>query len=313
MNRIFLSALAVGAIAATVQLFSVSEAVLTQQSYPLVCRGGGSLVIGVAPVERNIGFTFVRGTKPAGAAGDGLAPGECSWADRGMYSTEPDRISQHFEGSSDSLNTAASVAAENRWYEELHSADNFWTFMVFNNGRGELIATSARPNEGNTHGPLLTIPIPRTGEGPVRPGRQVENPILAQAELSQIQSINPSCTSAEIASLQIRTTAGSTFSAYSSCFPYLCDTASKTCATGCGGGKGCAPGMDCVGDKCVFPRTFCSNGHTSINSSGARNDCGNYGCDSVTGLCRTVCTSSDQCNSAVSALCDIPAKSCVNP
>jgi hypothetical protein len=230
-----------------------------------------------------------------------------------MYSIEPDRVSQHVEEGSESLDAGGKLAPENGWFEELHSADNSWTFMVTNNGRGQLIATSARPNEGNTRSPLQRRPVPRTGEGPARPGRQVETPILAQVELSHIQSINPSCTSADIASLQIRTTAGATFSSYSSCFPYLCDTASKTCATGCGGGKGCAPGMDCLSGRCVFPRTLCSDSHTSKNSSGAKNDCGNYGCDSVTGLCRTVCTSSDQCNSAVSALCDIPAKSCVNP
>src|SRR5947208_4199031 len=104
---------------ASLQLRSVSEAARTLEDYPLVCRGGGSLVTGIAPGERNIGFTFVRGTKPAGVTGEGLAPGECSWADRGMYSTEPDKISQHFEGNSESLDAAANVAPENRWYEEL--------------------------------------------------------------------------------------------------------------------------------------------------------------------------------------------------
>ncbi|PYI90148.1 MAG: hypothetical protein DME97_18310, partial [Verrucomicrobia bacterium] len=78
MKRIFLSALTISTVAATFQLFSGSNAATTQQSYPLVCRGGGGLVTGIAPGERNIGFTFVRGTKPAG---EGLAPGECSWAD----------------------------------------------------------------------------------------------------------------------------------------------------------------------------------------------------------------------------------------
>jgi len=87
MKRILLSALAVGTLVATFQLFSGSKAAPPQQTYPLVCRGGGSLVTGLAPGERNIGFTFVRGTKPAG---EGLAPGECSWTDRGMYSSEPD-------------------------------------------------------------------------------------------------------------------------------------------------------------------------------------------------------------------------------
>ena len=309
MKRIFLSALTISTVAATFQLFSGSNAATTQQSYPLVCRGGGGLVTGIAPGERNIGFTFVRGTKPAGK---GLAPGECSWADRGMYSSEPDKVSQHLKEGSESPNAGANLAPENRWYEELHSADKYWTFMVSNNGKGQLIATSARPN-GETIQIPLRIPIGDPAQEPARTGRQVENPNLAQLELSQIQSIGPVCTNADIASLQIRTTAGVTFSSHSSCFPYVCDTASRTCATGCGGGKGCAPGMDCVGGRCIFPRTFCSDGHTSTNSSGAKNDCGNYGCDSVTGLCRTVCTSSDHCNSAVSALCDIPAKSCVNP
>lgn len=161
--------------------------------------------------------------------------------------------------------------------------------------------------------PLQRRPIAQPTQEPTRPTRQVENPILAQLELSQIQSIRPSCTSADIASLQIRTTAGVVFWSHSSCFPYLCDTDAKTCATGCGDGRGCAPGMDCVGGRCVFPRAFCSDNHTSMNSGGAKNDCNTYGCDAVTGLCRTVCTSSDQCNSSVSALCDVPTKSCVIP
>jgi hypothetical protein len=154
-------------------------------------------------------------------------------------------------------------------------------------------------------------PIVQPTREPARPTQQVENQNLEQLKLAQVQSIRLACTNADIASLQIRTTAGNTFWSYASCFPYTCDADTKTCATGCRDGKGCAPGMDCVGGRCVFPRTFCSDSHTSMNTSGAKNDCNTSGCDSVTGLCRTVCTSSDQCNSSVSALCDIPAKSCV--
>src|SRR5213080_5523635 len=112
MKRIFLSVLAIGTLVATFQLFSGSNAATTQQNYPLVCRGGGGLVTGIAPGERNIGFTFVRGTKPAG---EGLAPGECSWKDRGMYPNEPDRVSQHVEESSGSLKVGGTLAPENRW------------------------------------------------------------------------------------------------------------------------------------------------------------------------------------------------------
>ena len=142
MKRIFISALiGVGIVAAIFQISSGSKASRTPENYPLVCRGGGSLVIGMAPGERNIGFVFTRGTKPAGA---GLAPGECSWKDRGMYPNEPDRVSQHVEEGSESLKVGGKLAPENRWFEELHSSDKQWTFMVSNNRRGQLIATSAR-------------------------------------------------------------------------------------------------------------------------------------------------------------------------
>jgi hypothetical protein len=110
-------------------------------SYPLVCRGGPSLEIVIWPDSRNIGFKFVRGTKPAG---EGLAPGECSWIDRRMNAGEPSRLSQNVEDL-DSLK-AGTLAPENRWYEELHSSDKYWTFMVYNKWR-QLNVTSARPKE----------------------------------------------------------------------------------------------------------------------------------------------------------------------
>src|SRR5437016_5077588 len=156
MKKILLSLLiGIGILAAIFQISSGSEAARTPEDYPLVCRGGGSLVIGIAPGERNIGFTFVRGTKPAG---EGLAPGECSWIDRGMYPNEPDRVSQHVEESSDSLRVGGTLAPENRWYEELHSSDKYWTFMVSNNGKGQLIATSARPNKEMYVSPTAGVP-----------------------------------------------------------------------------------------------------------------------------------------------------------
>src|SRR5882672_1007114 len=107
MKKIFLSAvISAGMVAAILQILSVSAAARTPDDYPLVCGGGGSLVIGTAPGEGNIGFRFTRGTKPAG---EGLAPGECSWNDRGMYPNEPDRVSQHVEGGSDSLKVGGTL------------------------------------------------------------------------------------------------------------------------------------------------------------------------------------------------------------
>ncbi|MEO8435669.1 MAG: C1 family peptidase [Pyrinomonadaceae bacterium] len=156
MKRIFLSALiGVGMVVLILPPFSGGSAAGTPEDYPLVCRGGESLVIGIAPGERNIGFVFTRGTKPAG---EGLGPGECSWKDRGMYPAEPDRLSQHVEEGSDSLKVGGTLAPENRWYEELHSQNKYWTFMVSNNGRGHLIATSARPNPIMGVSPTARLP-----------------------------------------------------------------------------------------------------------------------------------------------------------
>src|SRR2546421_2580706 len=156
MKTIFLSLLiGVGMMALIFSLFSGSNAARTPEDYPLVCRGGGSLVIGIAPGERDIGFTFVRGTKPAS---EGLAPGECSWKDRGMYPNEPDRVSQHIAEGSERLKVGGTLAPENRWYEELHSSDKYWTFMVSNNGKGQLIATSARPNKAMDVSPIAGVP-----------------------------------------------------------------------------------------------------------------------------------------------------------
>jgi hypothetical protein len=115
-----------------------SDLEVRPRSYPLVCRGGPSLEIVIWPDSRNIGFKFVKGTKPAG---EGLDPGECSWIDRGMNAGEPSRLSQYVEDL-DSLK-AGTLAPENRWYEELHSSDKYWTFMVYNKSR-QLNVTSAR-------------------------------------------------------------------------------------------------------------------------------------------------------------------------
>ena len=124
------------------------------RSYPLICRGGPGVVMDVVPALRTIGFQFMRGTKPAG---EGLAAGECSWKDRGMHADEPQRLSQYVENL-ESLKSGGTLAPENRWYEELRSPDKYWTFMVSNNGHGQLIATSARPNNKKEVSPTARVP-----------------------------------------------------------------------------------------------------------------------------------------------------------
>src|SRR5882762_998396 len=125
VKRIFLSALiGVAIVGAIFQVLSGSEAARMQESYPLVCRGGPTLPIYIAPGVTNIGFKFTHGTRPAS---EGLLPGQCSWEDRGMYDAEPDRVSQHIEVGEAVMGAPiwpetlkVFLAPENRWYEELH-------------------------------------------------------------------------------------------------------------------------------------------------------------------------------------------------
>ena len=57
--------------------------------YPLVCKGGGSIVIESSLSQWAVGtnkilavnLKFARGTVSAGNVGENLLPGQCAWAD----------------------------------------------------------------------------------------------------------------------------------------------------------------------------------------------------------------------------------------
>jgi len=166
MKRIFLSALiAVGMIAAILQVLSGSEAARPPESYPLVCRGAATFETNPGPVlwpgcpviDQSIckyaGFTFRPGSKPAR---DGLAPGECSWLDRGMRAGEPNRVVQRIE-------PVAGVEKYD-WIKDLHSPDSYWIFNVYSYV-GVLVATGAerKPvvfDKGRFPGDILEIRRP---------------------------------------------------------------------------------------------------------------------------------------------------------
>jgi hypothetical protein len=60
--------------------------------FPLVCRGGGSMSFRFSQEKAMITVYFKGGTKPSG---QGLAPGECSWRDRGLRDGEPPFLCLH--------------------------------------------------------------------------------------------------------------------------------------------------------------------------------------------------------------------------
>jgi hypothetical protein len=107
------------------------------QSFPLLCRGGGTMQFrshagNGAGTFNILGLFFNKGTRPAGL---GLAPGQCSWLDRGMRGNEPDILQQ---------DVPANVTSA-PWFSDLRNPGKFWTFQVFNTNQGVMKVTAAHP------------------------------------------------------------------------------------------------------------------------------------------------------------------------
>ncbi|MFN6562140.1 MAG: hypothetical protein RMY28_020430 [Nostoc sp. ChiSLP01] len=108
-------------------IFTVDTAI-AQQSYPMTCRGGGTLAI------QNDGSNGVRiNFQPgAGAAPQGLSPGQCTWSDRALRSGEPTTI----------CDSGVSVA---QYVGLLVRSDQYAILQVYNNGRGCMQVTRVGP------------------------------------------------------------------------------------------------------------------------------------------------------------------------
>ena len=104
---------------------------------PAACRGGGSMRSrshsGNAQHTYNIlGLFFDKGNR---AAGLGLAPGQCSWLDRGMRNGEPDILQQEVRP-----NVTSAL-----WFQDMKNPSKYWTFNVFNTNQGVMKVTGAFP------------------------------------------------------------------------------------------------------------------------------------------------------------------------
>ncbi|MBD2449460.1 hypothetical protein H6G76_20295 [Nostoc sp. FACHB-152] len=93
--------------------------VMAQVSYPMTCRGGGTLTIS------NDGNNGVKiGFQPGrGAIYEGLEPGQCTWSDRSLRPGEPTVICD---------NGARSA----QYVARLVRTDGYMTVDVYNNGQG---------------------------------------------------------------------------------------------------------------------------------------------------------------------------------
>jgi hypothetical protein len=99
-----------------------------QRSYPLTCRGGGTLTIANDGSD-GVRISFQPGP---GAAPQGLSPGQGSWSDRAFRPGEPTTI----------CDSAASAA---RYVGRLVQSGQYVILQVHNDGNGCLRVTRVGP------------------------------------------------------------------------------------------------------------------------------------------------------------------------
>lgn len=113
-------------------------------SYPIQCRGGGS--IGLAAATKTAVMYF---QKAPGRAQNGLAAGQCAWLDRAIGAGEPPCIQQLNSDATAWItpnNVPSSTAAtsthyqpnsaRSQWMRKLLSTSEYYTFYAYNPGNG---------------------------------------------------------------------------------------------------------------------------------------------------------------------------------
>ena len=165
-------------LAALLSLVAIGPAatqLLAQDSgiYELRCRGGEGLYhIDTPGFGDTLFLNFGWSEVAARADGSGLAPGNCSWIDRGVREGEPSQI--WFSGPSGPDPVA----------QHLAKPGNFYSFWVYNTNRGYLQATKhaplQAPKEYVEQPPIVTRQTPAAPEDP--PIEQSKPPVIDQAE-----------------------------------------------------------------------------------------------------------------------------------
>lgn len=143
MKRILFTLLAV---------FGLSQAVqAAPQSYPLQCRGGGT--IGLVSATKSAVLYFGKAPHKASL---GLAAGQCAWLDRAIGQGEPPCLQQT------NVNAVAWITSNNlpsstaltsthfqpneprvQWMRNLLSSANYQTFYAYNPGTGGCFVVTA--------------------------------------------------------------------------------------------------------------------------------------------------------------------------
>jgi hypothetical protein len=98
------------------------------ESYPMTCRGGGTLSI------RNDagGGVRIRFQPASGAAPQGLSPGQCTWSDRALRPGEPTTICDYGANAS-------------QYVGLLVQSDQYAILQIYNDGQGCMRVTRVGP------------------------------------------------------------------------------------------------------------------------------------------------------------------------
>lgn len=129
------------------------------ESYALVCRRGSGALFG----KDGVSFKFTKGAAKAGAD---LAAGECAWPDRKMSGGEPDVLLAPF--------------TNYFGHSSAHRDEQYWTFKVYNDGRGRMVVTGAEPGRP-----------PVQQDKSIEVNRDVKAPQIKGPEVERVRPVRP--------------------------------------------------------------------------------------------------------------------------
>lgn len=117
------------------------------QSFPLVCRGSDKSAegYGIDILGDEQAFTL-KFRKAANRADSGLPNGHCSWVDRAVSADEPNIVFHSVKGRNTDKYPVVYNDPDFGWLKVLvnEPQDQYWTFWVYNDGKGRLVVTSSR-------------------------------------------------------------------------------------------------------------------------------------------------------------------------
>ena len=132
-------------------LFLFQHDQLTGGGYEIVCRGGGALYFTYTPFSNfaagpQIWITFQKAVQGVGYNWENiniLEPGQCSFLDRPIHPSEPDRIIIKIRENEFSISwtqeRVMEIGSSLPFLNNLQNPNSYQSFYVYNDGRGNLI------------------------------------------------------------------------------------------------------------------------------------------------------------------------------